>query len=197
VDAINSPPDMVSRLSSQVALVGGRFATLPHVSAVREYFARLALDSGAKQIVVSDPAISELVLGGSQVSPFKVVSRETVSREVFYKALETADIGVSRVDLAIAETGTLVIATSDEADRLVSALPMIHVALLETSQIVSSLEDAVPRISQILAQGRDGVAVSLISASSRTTDVGGVLILGVHGPKELHILLIDEQLRRV
>jgi L-lactate dehydrogenase complex protein LldG len=194
---MNSTSDMVSRLGSQVALVGGRVATMPDVSAVREYFAKLALDSDAKQMVVSEAAVSELVLGGSKAGPFKVVSRDTVSREEFYKALETADIGVTRVELAIAETGTLVIATSDEADRLVSALPRIHVALLETSQIVSSLEEAVPRISQILAQSHDGVSISLISASSRTTDVGGVLILGVHGPKELHILLIDEQLRRV
>ena len=194
---MNSSQDMIFRLGSQVALVGGHFAALPDVSAVREYVARLAAEADAKQIVVSEPMISELVSAGSQGSSFKVVSREMMTREDFYRVLETADIGVSRVELAIAETGTLVIATSDEADRLVSALPRIHVALLETSQIVSSLEDAVPRISQILAQGRDGVVVSLISASSRTTDVGGVLILGVHGPKELHVLLIKGQLRRV
>jgi L-lactate dehydrogenase complex protein LldG len=117
-------------------------------------------------------------------------------REDFLGALKKAEIGVTRVNLAIAETGTLVIATSDEADRLVSALPTIHIALLEDSQIIRSLDEAAPLISKMLLREKEGVTVSLISASSRTTDVGGFLILGVHGPKELHVLLVDEGLQR-
>jgi L-lactate dehydrogenase complex protein LldG len=115
-------------------------------------------------------------------------------RESFFQALQAAEIGVSPVDLGVAETGTLIIATSDESDRLVTALPKIHVAILPSSRLVYSLQGAEEHVSQMLTESGGGVAVSLISATSRTTDVGGIVILGVHGPKELHVLLLDQEL---
>jgi L-lactate dehydrogenase complex protein LldG len=88
----------------------------------------------------------------------------------------------------------LIISTSDESDRLVTALPIIHVAVLPRSNLVFSLEDGGQYISQILMKDSKAVSISLISASSRTSDIGGVTILGVHGPRELHVLLLDEEL---
>jgi L-lactate dehydrogenase complex protein LldG len=114
-----------------------------------------------------------------------------MSREAFYTALQTATIGVSSADLAVAETGTLIDATPEESDRLVTALPEIHVAFLSRSRLVRSLHDAEPYVSQMLRR-EDRIVVSLISASSRTTDFGGLLVLGAHGPKELHILFLDQ-----
>lgn len=184
---------MISTFSSQIVSVGGRFASMSSLSEVREYVFKLATDLGAKQIVVSDPALSSaLLLDITQTRPFEVASRDKMLREDFYRALETAEIGVTPVDLAIAETGTLILTTSDERDRLITALPKIHVAVLWESQMVHSLEEAVPYIEQTLAK-KTGVAISMISASSRTTDVGGILILGVHGPKELHVLLLTQE----
>ena len=117
-----------------------------------------------------------------------------MGREDFFSMLKIVEIGISVVDLAVAETGTLVTTTWDESERLVTALPKIHVALVSRSRLVSSLREAEAYVSEVLSQSGGGVTVSLISASSRTADIGDMVILGVHGPRDLHVLLIDEEL---
>lgn len=186
---------LISRFSAEVTSVGGLFALVPNFAAVRDYVTKLALASGVKRIVLcGDMLSSELFPAGVAPGPFEVASRANMSREKFLAFLKTAEIGVSPADLAVAETGTLIITTSDESDRLVTALPKIHVAVLPRSRLVFALQDAEQHVSQTLKEKRGGVAVSLVSATSRTSDIGDMVILGVHGPKELHVLLLDQEL---
>jgi len=117
-----------------------------------------------------------------------------MERADFFEALKAAEIGVTSADLGVAETGTLIIATADELDRLVTALPLVHVAILPRSRLVFALDDAQKQISQLLMNNSAAFSISLISASSRTADVGGISILGAHGPKELHVLLLDQDI---
>ena len=190
----HDPSDMITRFGTQITKVGGYFAVVPDLAAVRDYVAKLALAAKANQVVVCGPGIaSDLFPFGAQM-PFKVTSSLNMDRRSFFEALQSAEIGISTADIGVAETGTLIISTSDESDRLVTALPIIHVAILPRSNLVFSLEDGGQYISQILMKDSKAVSISLISASSRTSDIGGVTILGVHGPRELHVLLLDEEL---
>jgi len=185
----------LSRFSAQVTAVGGHFESVPDLPSAREYVTKLALARNAKRIVVCDDALSSrLFPTGAPEGLFEVAGSANSSREAFFKALETAKIGVSSVDLAVAETGTLIIATSNESNRLVTALPEVHIAILPRSKLVDSLQEAEPHVSEILKRTTGGVTISLISASSRTSDIGDMVILGVHGPKELHVLLLDQEL---
>ncbi len=190
----HEPSDMITRFGTQITKVGGYFAVVPDLAAVRDYVAKLALAAKANQVVVCGPGItSDLFPSGAQM-PFKVASSLNMDRRSFFEALQSAEIGISTADIGVADTGTLIISTSDESDRLVTALPIIHVAVLPRSKLVFSLEDGGQYISQILMKDSKAVSISLISASSRTSDIGGVTILGVHGPRELHVLLLDEEL---
>lgn len=128
------------------------------------------------------------------MEPLKIARQADMPRQKFFDAIRTADIGVTSVDLGVAETGTLVHVTSDESERLVTALPRIHVALLPCSRLVFSLLDAEPHLSRFLAGANAGTVVSLISGPSKTGDIGDMLIVGVHGPKELHVCLLDQEL---
>jgi L-lactate utilization protein LutC len=173
-----------------VTAVNGFFKCIPDLQNASEYVVKVALARNAKRIVVSDdPILSEfrdtIVRGGL----IEVTSPITLSREDFFGALKDAEIGVSLVDLAAAETGTLFISTSDESNRLVTALPEVHVAIVPRSKLVPSLAEAESYLSQEI-RNRRAVTVSLISSSSRTSDIGDMVILGVHGPKELHVLLL-------
>lgn len=184
----------VSRFGAQVRAVGGHFEFIRDLQAARDYVTKLALAWNAKQIAVcDDPLSSTLFPSGSTQRAFEVVSPASSPREIFFKAVETAKIGISSADWAVAETGTLIIATSNESNRLVTALPEVHVAIVKSSKLVASLREAEPHISEILKGTTGGVTISLISASSRTSDIGDIVIPGVHGPKELHILLLDEE----
>jgi L-lactate dehydrogenase complex protein LldG len=117
-----------------------------------------------------------------------------MSREQFFAALRIAEIGVSSADLAVAETGTLIMTTSDDMERLVTALPRTHVAVLPHSRLVNSIADAATYVTGILTENNTRGTISLISGTSSTADIGGLVVSGVHGPKNLYVCLLDREL---
>jgi len=108
--------------------------------------------------------------------------------------LSTADVGITGADLAIAETGTLVLTAAPGHPRMASALPLRHMAILWADQIVPALTDVVPRLKEMFMEG-DGSwstsAISLITGPSRTADIEQTLTIGVHGPRELTVVLVE------
>jgi len=89
----------------------------------------------------------------------------------------------------VAETGTLVLVSSPESPSLLNFLPEIHIVVLSTQQIVPAYEDAWDLIRQRKTMPR---TVNFITGPSRTADIEQKLLMGVHGPKKLHIILYEE-----
>jgi len=106
--------------------------------------------------------------------------------------LANCGVGITCADCAIAETGTLVLSSDERNALLVSLLPPVHIAVIRAPQIVASLDQAIGKLSQEHF-GRDDPAhsVSFITGPSRTSDVELVLTIGVHGPKELHVIILE------
>lgn len=100
------------------------------------------------------------------------------------------DIGITWANWGIAETGTLVIDSTREDIRLASMISEIHLALLPVKRIVNTADE----IADTLAAAMDGPSnyTAFITGASRTADIERVLALGVHGPLELHVLLLEE-----
>lgn len=109
--------------------------------------------------------------------------------------LATADVGITGADMAIAETGTLVLAAAQGHPRMASALPPRHLAVVQAEQIVPTLADVIPRLKDRFLQP-DGSwstsCLSLITGPSRTADIEQTLTVGVHGPRELTVILVGE-----
>jgi len=106
-----------------------------------------------------------------------------------------ADLGVTGAALAVAETGSILVAGNDPVPRLATMLPLIHVAVVDVRSIVPSLEDVAGYLRRT-APGKGGGPVryaSLVSGPSRTADIEKTLSTGVHGPRELHIILIRSE----
>ncbi len=105
-----------------------------------------------------------------------------------------ADVGLSGANLAVAESGTLVVVSNEGNVRLVTSLPPVHIALLTTEKFVETLEQAASLIKALViaSSGSKMTAyVSFITGISRTTDIEKELVRGVHGPQELHIIILD------
>lgn len=177
------------RFREHVLAAGTRFLAVSDLESIKSYLARLVEETQSK-LVVCDKRVSKVISPAAPSIPFHIVTQTSVSRSEFLRLLKIADIGISLADLAVADTGTLVFATDDETDRLVTALPRIHVAIVSANRLVRSLDEAGGFVGRSLAENR-AIVISLISASSRTSDIGDIVIVGVHGPKELHILLLD------
>jgi L-lactate dehydrogenase complex protein LldG len=110
-----------------------------------------------------------------------------ITFEVTRKASAAARVGISQMDWAIADTGTLVQDAGAVEKRLVSTLPPIHVALLGTDRILEDMGGVLERLRP------DQINyISFITGPSRTADIERVLTIGVHGPERLIVVLVDE-----
>jgi len=100
------------------------------------------------------------------------------------------DVGITTAQAAIAETGTLVLESDKERHRLVSLLPPVHIALVEAGNVCATLGDALKLVRR---NGSEmSRAITFITGPSRTADIELTLTIGVHGPKELHLIIIDD-----
>ena len=100
------------------------------------------------------------------------------------------DVGVSTAQAAIAETGTLVLESQSEKHRLVSLVPPVHIAIVEASNIVLTLGEA---LAAVHGGGLEGLSptITFITGPSRTADIELTLAIGVHGPQELYVVVKD------
>ncbi len=104
---------------------------------------------------------------------------ELVPAHADKREIAGCDIGITGVDAALAESGTLVLASSPTKPPMTSLLPRIHLAIFRPSVLR-------PDIRELLTDFSSQAHFVFISGPSRTADIEKVLALGVHGPKELH-----------
>lgn len=110
----------------------------------------------------------------------------TVKRGVAHPADQ---VSVTPAFAGVAETGTLVLTSAPERPTSLNFLPDNHVVVLKTSQIVGGYEEAWAMLRRAGAIPR---TVNMITGPSRTGDIEQTIQLGAHGPRRLHIVLIDD-----
>ena len=97
------------------------------------------------------------------------------------------------MDYAIAETGTAVVLPRQGLSRLVSLVPPVHVAVVRPREVLESLDDLfiLRRLAYYEGGGDMGSYMNFITGPSRTADIEQKLVIGVHGPKEVHMVLME------
>ena len=99
----------------------------------------------------------------------------------------TADVGITSADYALADTGTLVMLASPAEARLISLLPPMHIAVVPKERLLSGLDELFTMLPDPAAQTSSMV---LITGPSRTADIEQILVRGVHGPGEIHVVVV-------
>ncbi len=121
--------------------------------------------------------------GGGSVSSWNTELLKSL--ELTYESeTANADIGITEADFAIADTGTLVLLSDSNKPRLVSALPPVHIAILERTNIVPDIHSLFLQISDVCS------CISFITGPSRTADIELNLTLGVHGPGKVAVIIV-------
>ncbi len=117
-----------------------------------------------------------------------------IAREELRGSFLKADIGITGGNILIADTGTLVLVTNEGNADLATSLPAVHIAVVGVEKVVPSLDDAAA-VLKLLARSATGQKIStytqFITGPSRSADIELKTQIGVHGPKELHFVLID------
>lgn len=107
-------------------------------------------------------------------------------REELRDICSTAAVGITSADYALADTGTLVMLSSVEEARLISLLPPVHVAVVPIGRLLTGLDEL---LTMLPNPARVSSAMVFITGPSRTADIEQILVRGVHGPGEIHVVI--------
>jgi L-lactate dehydrogenase complex protein LldG len=186
-DAAGHAPrdELRARFSQMLERVGGHVHRARDERDAAARLAAIVAEHGAREVALSD---APLVRRLAAQLPQEVRRFDGwVDRERLF----ACDLGLSAAQAGVAETGTLVLESAAERHRLVSLVPPVHVAVLPAEAILADLDAA------LAALGRAGPAsraVTLVTGPSRTADIELELVVGVHGPRELHVVVLEESL---
>ena len=128
---------------------------------------------------------------GVEVTP--MVRGESATREELREMVRSADVGITGTDYALAETGSLVILPRKGLSRLVSLVPPIHIAIVRPEEVLESLHDLflLRRLEYYRSGGEMGSYLNFITGPSRTADIEMTIVQGVHGPRTVHLVLME------
>jgi L-lactate dehydrogenase complex protein LldG len=180
---VNESVSMVERFRLALEAVAGRCITVLDEREAAEAVRQIVEQKQARRVAVSDSTLVRSVLAQSP-SQFELLENASAS-ELF-----DCDLGVTSAQWAVAETGTLILESARERHRLASLVPPVHVAIIEARQIRQTLGEVLRALSE---RGVDGLsrAVTFITGPSRTSDIELTLAIGVHGPAELYVIIIE------
>lgn len=111
--------------------------------------------------------------------------------ESLRKHASVLDTSLTWIDYGVADTGTLMLASDSEDIRIATMLARVHIAMLPITKIRLNAEGIEADLDDILKKDSPSYT-AFITGPSRTADIERILAIGVHGPVELHLLLIKE-----
>jgi L-lactate dehydrogenase complex protein LldG len=200
-------PQTLARFRAEFERVGGVFHRVAVEAAVPDMVAGIARERELGRIVTWHG--DTLGAGWGEALTGKGLAVETMppgaladeaTRPALRRAIAEADLGLTGVDLAVAETGSLVLVSGAGRPRSTSLVPPVHVAVFGPSSLVESLAQLGVYLAAWHGDGAPrwrGGAVNIITGPSRTADIELTLTMGVHGPKELHAVFVDADVQRV
>jgi len=97
---------------------------------------------------------------------------------------------VSHAFGAVAETGTVVMVSGPDNPTTLNFLPDVHIVVVDAGEIASDFEAVMGRLRERFGAGRLPRTVNLITGPSRSADIEQTLILGAHGPRKLHVIVV-------
>jgi L-lactate dehydrogenase complex protein LldG len=181
---IEDPP---ARFIEELEALGGHGKRVESVEEAREYILALARERDAKLLLRWD--VEELEELGVD-DPLREAGVEVAvwrDLEDFRDVAARADIGLSTAEWAIAETGTLVLTGGPGRGRTVTLLPPTYVAVVPVDRMVRTVPEAIGKYAEM---DRPPANLCFHTGPSRSGDIEMTLTIGVHGPGDVHVLLV-------
>jgi L-lactate dehydrogenase complex protein LldG len=119
--------------------------------------------------------------------------REPALERTSGKALGSDSAGLARALAGVAETGTLVFTSGKDNPTTINYVPETHMVVLRARDIVGAYEDMWDMVRANQGEGQMPRAVNFISGPSRTADIEQQLVMGAHGPRRLHVMIVGER----
>jgi len=183
------PEERRERFAANFRAAGGHVASVPNLHAASRYIAEQAAARGASSLLLQDaPELAALALDNAMPDAcLSVWNRDSDTDWIAVAA--GADAGIVLADCAAAYTGTVALLSSRERGRSVSLLPPVLFIVLPADRIRTRLGEV---FAEFDAGGRSAMpaGVHLISGPSRSADIENDLTIGVHGPGDVHVIIV-------
>ncbi len=215
--------DLVERFAREVDEVGGQSYIVSDTAGVHATLSRLAEEAGATSALCWQHELLQRVglaefLAARGIAQHDHASLAALPPDEQRRIVLACDLGITSCDLAIAETGTLMMCSRPGQERVASLLPPYYVTIVERRQIVADLVDAIAMLqrSEVGGQWSERMTndqapmtnevrkpktesrnlpsnVTLITGPSKTGDIELQLTTGVHGPGRWRVIVVDER----
>jgi L-lactate dehydrogenase complex protein LldG len=180
---------LFQRFEGELTVVGG---------SVRRVFSREELvaslsdvcrsESYRNLVLSREPSIEQLGFEEELKKRVSGLTLSKVSGTNFIDLLRGADAGVTGCEFLVAETGTVVLRSSPEVPRALSLLPHAHIVIAKEEQLLPTVAACLEKLSA--DHPSSSSCITLITGPSRTADIEKVLVKGVHGPKNLNVVVM-------
>lgn len=121
----------------------------------------------------------------------RLFDRMGLSNLQYTEDLSACDVSITGCEALVARTGTIVLSAALPHGRTASVYAPVHVCVALTSQLTYDISDALAMIRKRY-QGELPSVISFATGPSRTADIEKTLVVGVHGPKEVYCLLVED-----
>ena len=188
---------LVNKMASAASRGGWEVYQAAGYQEAVEHVASVASSRGVQHLVrtaqpVFDDFSVDAALEDQGLTVTTVAQDQDRNREILRGEIAVAGMGITGADYAVAETGSVVLAARQGLSRLASLAPPVHLALVRPADIVETLDDLflLRRLEYHSRGGDMGSCLNFITGPSRTGDIEQTLVVGVHGPKEAHLVLL-------
>lgn len=171
----------IDSMLERVAALAGKTLHARSKDEAREYVA--AVTQG-KPSAASNAAF----LRDCGITTLPGVLSDLNDRDALRAFCATCSYGISSADYALSDTGSLVMIASPAEARLISLLPPAHIAVVPASKLLTGLDELYSILPKPAEQTSSMV---FITGPSRTADIEQILVRGVHGPGEIHVVIVD------
>ena len=171
----------IDTMLERVADLAGKTLRAKSMGEAREYVASVI---AGKTSVASNAAF----LRECGITELPGVRSGVTDRAELRELCATSNYGISSADYGLSDTGSLVMISSPSEARMVSLLPPAHIAVVPESRILTGLDElyrTLPKPADVTS------SMVLITGPSRTADIEQILVRGVHGPGEIHVVVVE------
>ncbi|MCC6343842.1 MAG: lactate utilization protein [Bryobacterales bacterium] len=176
------PGRRVTLFAERLEALGGKVYRAAALAQVRDITAGIL--EGSAAVCSMDPLLEKAGIPGlpGVASGFR-------DEPSLRAACAAAPFGITGADYGLAETGTIVTRSVSEA-RLISLLPPAHIAVLPVSRMLTGLDEF---YSELPMPADAASSTVFITGPSRSADIEMILVRGVHGPRVIHVIVVDEE----
>ena len=149
--------------------------------------------SPAIHVPKEDVAVLLGKLSGKELPPTDIGAMVATARDLLREKFIKADFGISGANVVAADVGSIFMIENEGNIRLATTLPPVHIAIVGMDKLVPTLGDAfqVVEVAWRFANYSVPSYLSMTSGPSKTGDIEKVITYGAHGPKEFHVIILD------